>query len=177
VTAVLWARSYQSCNLIKHSIGKRWYIVAVIGDGQIRASLTHSITRPVPHISDYRSWANSGGVQPWMVSTGFGLPSLLAENKWWGHEEFIRNERFNAVGPDYEFWCIALPGWLGVTVFSILPLAALVRLVYSRAVLNPKWCQKCRYPLTGNTSGTCPECGTPASLQSPKRPKQRLPAC
>ncbi len=46
-----------------------------------------------------------------------------------------------------------------------------------RDVHGPPECVKCSYNLTGNTSGTCPECGTPLSeeAQSKLRDKEPTP--
>ncbi len=52
---------------------------------------------------------------------------------------------------------VTVPLWIPVVV---LGLAALVFWRYDRAPA-PGHCQKCGYDLTGNVSGTCPECGTP----------------
>lgn len=37
-------------------------------------------------------------------------------------------------------------------------------------VLDPNLCKKCGYNLTGNVSGTCPECGSLLSLTPPMAP-------
>jgi hypothetical protein len=45
---------------------------------------------------------------------------------------------------------------------------------WERRTAGPLRCTKCRYPLSGNTSGVCPECGTPLSpSQRRQLPKQR----
>lgn len=59
-----------------------------------------------------------------------------------------------------------LPAWLAVGIIPI-PLAfylAFFRVLrpYVRREL-PDHCGGCGYDLTGNRSGTCPECGTPAA--------------
>jgi hypothetical protein len=38
---------------------------------------------------------------------------------------------------------------------------------------KPGHCHKCDYDLTGNTSGRCPECGTPFDLKAPDRAEPR----
>jgi len=47
---------------------------------------------------------------------------------------------------------------VGFLAFSILYLA--VAFVFDRAIDPTPRCRKCRYNLTGNQSGVCPECGT-----------------
>ena len=47
--------------------------------------------------------------------------------------------------------------WYFAHIFAAYPLIALVRGRFHR--IPPGHCQKCGYDLTGNESGTCPECG------------------
>ena len=58
----------------------------------------------------------------------------------------------------------------GVSVMSALffyaSLATLFKWPGFRPPLKPNECRRCRYDLTGNESGTCPECGTPIPIPS-----------
>lgn len=65
--------------------------------------------------------------------------------------------------------------WFAVTYMSAPPLWTL-GLVLGATVLrrrrkNPGICAKCKYDLTGNLSGICPECGTPLPVPPPPPPK------
>ncbi len=54
---------------------------------------------------------------------------------------------------------ILVPNWT-VACLTAIPLIAIVRRP------KPQGVCKCGYSLTGNTSGTCPECGTPVPQSS-----------
>lgn len=55
--------------------------------------------------------------------------------------------------------------WLGsIVALSMVTVPGLIvtALIAYRHVIPPNHCRKCGYDLTGNESGTCPECGTEA---------------
>jgi hypothetical protein len=58
---------------------------------------------------------------------------------------------------------IAIPYWLLVLVALVMPLSTGYRLLRRHGV---GCCPACSYNLTGNMSGTCPECGTPVPNKS-----------
>ncbi|MCO6438474.1 MAG: hypothetical protein J5J06_15395 [Phycisphaerae bacterium] len=53
-----------------------------------------------------------------------------------------------------------VPSWF-LLAAGVTPLLLLVASEIRRCRIPPGHCRKCRYDLTGNTSGICPECGTP----------------
>jgi uncharacterized paraquat-inducible protein A len=58
------------------------------------------------------------------------------------------------------------PFWFLSLVFAALPavwLRSLWRAWQRRERTRGGLCPTCRYNLTGNTSGVCPECGTPTT--------------
>jgi hypothetical protein len=55
-------------------------------------------------------------------------------------------------------WQLFLPLWLP---FLILLVPTLLLWRRDRRKPRPGFCRRCDYDLTGNTSGRCPECGTP----------------
>lgn len=62
-----------------------------------------------------------------------------------------------------EQWNLVVPHWAAITLLGIVPLVWFrklrVRLARQRDP-RPR-CPNCRYDLSGNISGICPECGTP----------------
>lgn len=71
--------------------------------------------------------------------------------------------------PGQRFTQFRAPFWALVLVTGICPgvwLARRVRAAVARRRQAAGVCAHCRFDLTGNTSGTCPECGTPV----PARP-------
>ena len=66
-----------------------------------------------------------------------------------------------------------VPTWMLVCLTSILPATWTIRrgICGLRRVTRRDACPACDYNLTGNTSGTCPECGTPV----PKEPAEKSP--
>ena len=55
---------------------------------------------------------------------------------------------------------IAFPLWLPLAMCVVLPVAQFARHFLRRRRRPPGTCSQCGYNLTGNSSGTCPECGT-----------------
>ncbi|HSZ60130.1 MAG TPA: hypothetical protein VK797_31085 [Tepidisphaeraceae bacterium] len=62
----------------------------------------------------------------------------------------------------------AMPPWVAAAILAALP-TMWIRKWLSRPRAGS--CQHCGYNLIGNTSGVCPECGTPV----PKAPDQKSP--
>ena len=73
----------------------------------------------------------------------------------------------NHVSSDYsvvsarytKFWFI--PMWFPCLLFVIIPVARLLGIRGHGSFASDRVCAVCGYDLTGNTSGVCPECGTP----------------
>ncbi len=61
------------------------------------------------------------------------------------------------------FWRLMVTWWLLCLLFLVFPLIWVVTLRVSRRRMAGLPCPQCSYDLTGNTSGVCPECGTPVS--------------
>jgi len=66
-------------------------------------------------------------------------------------------------------WTVAVPSWLLLAVLAPLPAVWIGTLIgrfraYRRRRLSDcTHCYTCGYNLTGNTSGVCPECGSPVT--------------
>jgi hypothetical protein len=57
---------------------------------------------------------------------------------------------------------VHVPHWIAAATFALLPVIWLfVRLTARQRNSGNPNCPTCGYNLTGNLSGTCPECGTP----------------
>ena len=117
-------------------------------EGRIGLMRTYDACVPLGAASGV-SWQRTQVPRP-----GFRLTSL-AGPQWIGASQAlgIGANRFvgQASGPNMPIWPLAL-------VTAILPAIALV---HERRRPRSHLCTKCFYDLTGNTSGTCPECGTP----------------
>jgi uncharacterized paraquat-inducible protein A len=71
------------------------------------------------------------------------------------------------IGPQYwrawsSFFHEDFTGWGFVQIALSLLALGVSRFIQLRNDGIPR-CRQCRYILTGNTSGICPECGTPVS--------------
>jgi hypothetical protein len=77
-----------------------------------------------------------------------------------------------------EIWEVWVPIWPAAVLFSILPLAwtrrPLARLLEAKRRSRVGKCANCRYDLMGNTTGVCPECGTPTDAPPPQSLLVRL---
>lgn len=73
---------------------------------------------------------------------------------------WIRTSTLNTEIPMEVVWPLVI--W--DAIFVLPPLLILARLIFSGwPTRGPGLCVSCGYDLTGNTSGVCPECGTPAT--------------
>ena len=66
---------------------------------------------------------------------------------------------------------VLIPFWFLTLLFAIFPAARLMHRFRRVLRRHTGSCPTCSYSLTGNTSGVCPECGTPV----PKEPAEKSP--
>jgi hypothetical protein len=100
------------------------------------------------------------------VERGLSWPSdLRLTVPWWSclGFQYGRDDSILAAYVNFPIWMLAL-------MFAALPAwretAHILR--RSTATSDPL-CPSCSYRLTGNTSGVCPECGTPVPKESAER--------
>ena len=70
---------------------------------------------------------------------------------------------------------IATPYWATVVATIVMPLRWVTLDWQRRKNLEDQHCSNCGYNLTGNTSGVCPECGTPVPKESADRSPRPAP--
>ena len=68
--------------------------------------------------------------------------------------------------PQYNVHAATCPTWFVAGLTALLPLLRLGNHWRSKRRKPPGTCRVCGYNLTANTSGVCPECGTPVSRES-----------
>ena len=64
------------------------------------------------------------------------------------------------------YFDLTIPWWFLIVIFSLVP-SVRIGLFLRRAQASRN-CKNCSYDLTGNTSGVCPECGTPVGGKAVK---------
>jgi hypothetical protein len=69
---------------------------------------------------------------------------------------------------EFGYFEARAPLWLIVLLFAGYPAVKAVRYWQWRRRRPVVWCKRCRYDLTGNVSGVCPECGT--AIAGERRP-------
>ena len=108
-----------------------------------------------------------GGEWEITVDTSGFLPRT-----WWGHlsaDDEPLFQIFTSPTCSHEdlqggtITKVTVPSWLLALVTLLLPGAAIVRWLVRRRWAGALGCARCGYNLTGNTSGVCPECGSPVA--------------
>ena len=145
VTAARWVRSYEAINYIaRHD--QRSRIGISIENGKLWLAINNE--RIVNFTSAEWDWGyalQADGTSPRR------LPSVLGIG--WQHGYFPRH-------PGESFFEMSIPLAYVVAVTALLPAWWLWK--RTRQPIHQRiLCGHCGYDLTGNTSGVCPECGTP----------------
>jgi hypothetical protein len=164
-TAVLWVRSYFVGDLLlwtRHSgVGPS----LLSWDGRVAYRSEWALFDEGSH--DGVTWARiPADFYPLVLD----LPVLFPESYRYHGLGFEIAEGAVQASP-YHFRTLdcAIPDYFLVAILLVLPLCRakeLLRSIGRRSRLLRNLCLSCGYSLTGNTSGVCPECGTPVNLRS-----------
>jgi hypothetical protein len=144
----LWVRSYSTSEeiLFDHMAGAgtaRWSVHSTSG----QLHLIHAVIsegQPLSfgwHYARAASPLSSSAKRPW---NGFHAVFNIT----------IRNR-----SPIWIWDIVVVPQWFIAALFAIAPSIWLIRRLRATSHPPPGLCKSCNYDLTGNTSGTCPECG------------------
>ena len=179
-TVVLWVRSYFTTDIIfgSHFTDEgqwtQWrQTVVFFGMGGVgvnsivqsgpRATYQAGIEQsyknrnpnPLRAIPTHYSWS------PTYPDFSFGSPE---QSKWgfkWGR--FAHPPASDGTPASYAFELV-VPMWSVVLLLLPLSIAGLWRWLRRAGNAPEGHCTKCRYSLTGNISGVCPECGTAVAV-------------
>ena len=108
-------------------------------------------------------------------------PPLVQRQPHWryvsrpvGNAVLPRESFLNRLGFSYHritgWGRIGVPYWFVAVVFLLLPGVRLGRWCSKRFALGSGHCRVCKFNLTGNISGICPECGTGIEIHKAKNP-------
>jgi hypothetical protein len=172
--------------LTRHRVGFNgyslfWLREDDVSEAQILAALSQAKTNP-----EKPGWA---GLQRSEVTLGLdGTPGTETDGVYYyiGRGTIslhLDSQRWYFVSlsqPLGNWWEIDVTWWLPTLTFLFLPAIAVRRLVRKANGFVHNWfsrpdglCVNCRYNLTGNTSGTCPECGT--AIPTGERTRNKTP--
>jgi hypothetical protein len=120
-------------------------------------------------------WQSNGriGVDIWLLSTKIAAYESGATNEDWFHGLIqYKSQRLLGFcwfrGPLQPLQSAAsAPDWFVVILTAILPAAWIAKRLSKARQRGHRLCLICSYNLTGNSTGVCPECGTPVA-QPPK---------
>lgn len=106
---------------------------------QVSNALRLDFTPPLSMWDRFRVW--------WMVPT-----------------RFTENRGAHSTG-----YMTVIPCWIACMATAVLPMGVILIRIRRRHPDSKGRCPSCNYDLTGNTSGVCPECGTPVPQSSATR--------
>lgn len=178
-TVVLWVRSYSVTDQIVTSrfVNEReWTFWRQGGlcDGRGKIGVMSIVQAGPPdfkaRIEDFYRRYNQDPIRP-IAHKSFSPPETfpygrLAGIGRWGFNLWrLENGRAGA-RPMSSGLVLVVPMWLVVLVWSVVPTVWMFKLRQRRIQRLRTLCRQCAYNLTGNTSGVCPECGTPVAGKS-----------
>ena len=96
---------------------------------------------------------------------------LLRKQEGGARSTFVENQNWLAqVNPNSPMPVrYAIPYWPLFLAFLVLPMMSLLRYRRSLIRIQQGRCWSCGYNLSGNESGTCPECGAGSALNTGSR--------
>jgi len=166
-TIILWVRSYRSYDRLgRDSVGSCMTTPACrelisFSGGLVYHHFKSGLFAKAPRQWELRSIdPNSpAGISIHQEFTGTQSPD------WWNqmgffavsHDEWYGGEPSSRTLFEAPHWSVAL-----ILLLPGLPLLIRVARSFRKLPTGPT-CTKCHYNLTGNTSGVCPECGSPVA--------------
>lgn len=164
-TAALWVRSHTTTDMVSwRNKGGARSVRTATGSLEIALLLADWTAEPPQqfHAPQYQRDLPRPPFN-WILLMGGSTGDTLAD---WQHAGFAWHQRRNArLGTLHAI--AVVPFWAIAAATAALPLAWTTARLRSRARRHPYGlCRNCGYDLTGNVSGICPECGTPAQANT-----------
>ena len=138
---------------------RQWYRLKWVGLAASFGLFTVLQAQPIKvNTKNTALWVSNGSVILFHQPVGPGIEADVWHNRMVGLG--------NDVGlmPQYRSVSLKTGKFISISVplAPFLPLVAIATAVLWRLDrgVPPGYCQECRYNLTGNVSGVCPECGT-----------------
>ncbi len=135
-----------------HSLGVSW---------MPRISLNYVVSQPCRHCNKWRHEWHRGQVSSYCP--GRDEMACIVHQMIWTFEVGSVFCLKHNLGGRHASYVLSVAHWTFASLVLTYPLVYLISAIRRR--IPPGHCKKCTYNLTGNTSGVCPECGTPATPQ------------
>lgn len=163
-TAALWIRSYWVADIIQ----KAWsrpetqtekFVIIESNEGRLGL---YDESESYDDQNLFRAW-DQRFPKKWRRQSGTAQRASAVPGFW-------HSIGFQLVFSSAQGRRMVTPHWLWVLLSAILPVIWFASAVRAWCAPAPHQCAKCSYDLTGNASGTCPECGTPVATATIAKP-------